>query len=116
MADVSSSGNQPQEKPAVQPLSYDEIKQRKEFLENLRLESIRWKTRRRFAIASFICLVVILIFYMFVGLFVDMDCVKRIGEFNSIVITLVGFLTAPVLVYIGALSWSDKNGTTINMK
>lgn len=99
-----------------QPLTYDEIKQRKEFVESLKLESERWKTRRRFAIASFICLFIILIFYMFIGLFVDMECVKRIGEFNSIVITLVGFLTAPVLVYIGALSWSDKSGTTINMK
>lgn len=94
-----------------QQLSYDEIKQRKEFMENLKHESERWKTRRRLAISSFICIVIILIFYMFVGIFVDMECIKRIAEFNSIVITLVGFLTAPVLVYIGALSWSDKNST-----
>ena len=96
---------------AVQQLDFEEVKDRKRFADEMRREDLRWRTRRRLAIASFTCIVAILIFYTMIGLFVDDSCVKRIAEFNGIVTTLIGFLAGIVMFYIGVQTWQDKNSS-----
>lgn len=68
----------------------------------------KWKIRRRFAISSFIQLVVLTFFYIIGPFFMDVAQAKTFSEFNSVVITLIGFHTGLVMLYMGAVTYNES--------
>lgn len=59
------------------------------------------KFRRNAAIASFIILVIMSMFYMIVGLYVDTETAKSISEFNGVQIMLAGVYISVLLGHLG---------------
>lgn len=72
----------------------------------------KWRIRRRFAICSFVQLVALTLFYIIAPFFMSPEQAKTFGEFNSIIIALIGFHTGLVMLYMGAVTYSDSVSTT----
>ena|SRR5690554_6712764 len=68
----------------------------------------KWRIRRRFAISSFIQLICMTLFYLIAPYHMTIEQAKVFAEFNSIVITLIGFHTGIVMVYMGAVTYSEQ--------
>ena len=68
----------------------------------------KWQIRRRFAVSSFLQLVLLTLFYIVAPFYMSVDQAKTFAEFNSIIITLIGFHSGIVMVYVGAVTYSDN--------
>lgn len=67
----------------------------------------KWRTRRRFALWSFVMLVVISIVCL-VGMFlVGPEQAKVVAEFTAIEITLIGVFASIVSIYIGSATYQQ---------
>lgn len=76
----------------------------------------RWRVRRRLAIAAFVVVVVIAAFYMIAPTILPTPSITNLKEFNSITITVIGFCSSIVMLYIGAATYSDSHGTKVTSK
>lgn len=88
-------------------LTYNELQKRTSFLKKLKHDSERWSVRRTITIVAFVSIIVMLVYYSTIGNFIGFDEVKKISEFNSIIITIVGFLASIIAVYFG-MGLSDR--------
>ena len=75
----------------------------------LRRDESKWNTRMLFAKYSFLLNVIITLFFLFVPIFLTSSQVQNINDFNSIIITLIGFNSSIILAFIGAQSWVQKS-------
>ena len=73
----------------------------------------KWRIRRRFAISSFFQLTALTLFYVFGPFFMSPEQATTFAEFNSIIITLIGFHTGLVMLYMGAVTYSDSVSTSV---
>lgn len=53
-------------------------------------------------------LVLLTFFYIIAPFYMTPDQASTFGEFNSIIITLIGFHSGIVMVYVGAVTYSDN--------
>ena len=81
-------------------------------LERLKLElardKLKWRIRRRLALASFVFTVLICFYYLLSPFFLDTAQAAVLKDFNSILLTLVGTFISVVLAYIGAVTYTDN--------
>jgi predicted ABC-type exoprotein transport system permease subunit len=68
----------------------------------------KWRIRRRFAISSFVQLVLLTLFYIIAPFCMTADQAQTFAEFNSIIITLIGFHTGLVMLYMGAVTYNES--------
>lgn len=71
-------------------------------------DKMKWRIRRRFAIFSFIQLTAMTLFYLIAPFHMTVQQAEIFAEFNSIIITLIGFYTGIVMLYVGAVTYSEK--------
>ena len=71
-------------------------------------DRMKWRIRRRFAISSFVQLTILTLFYFIGPYFMTIEQAKTFSEFNSIVITLIGFHTGLVMLYMGAVTYAES--------
>lgn len=86
------------------------------FAAELERDRMRWKTRRKMAITALTCNIVLVATFVILGSILPDNQVKNLSEFNTIFITVIGFFSSIVAIYIGAASYSDKNGNNITSK
>lgn len=65
--------------------------------------------RRRFAIFAFIQLAVLTGFYCLAPFFMNAGDSQKFSDFTPIIITLIGFFSTIVMLYIGAETYSEQN-------
>lgn len=68
----------------------------------------KWQIRRRFAVSSFAQLAVLTLFYIVAPFFMDQIQASVFSEFNSIIITMIGFHTSLVMLYMGAVTYNES--------
>lgn len=68
----------------------------------------KWRTRRRMAISSFVSIIGMVGYYVTSPLFMTTEQVGDLAEFNSIIITLIGFFSSVIMLYIGAATYDDS--------
>lgn len=73
--------------------------------QELERDKTKWKVRTRFARVAFWTNILVILFCLISPIFLNHETVSNIQEFNSVIITLIGFNSAIVMVYIGAQSW-----------
>jgi len=76
----------------------------------------KWRIRRRFAISSFVMVVLLTLFYISGPFVMDPEQAKTFSEFNSIVITLIGFFSSIVMLYMGAVTYSESTKDGVLMR
>lgn len=69
--------------------------------EHKQLDIKKRKFRRNAAIVSFVLSIVIIIFYVVIGLMISMQTAKTMAEFNSIVIMQLGVFASILLGHLG---------------
>jgi len=67
----------------------------------------KWQIRRRFAISSFVQLVSMTMFYLVAPFFMSVEQATIFSNFNAIIITLIGFFTGLVMLYMGAVTYNE---------
>lgn len=77
-------------------------------VENDRLTRMRWRVRRRITITSFIIICIVTIFILVSPFIMSSDQAQILSEFNSILVTLIGFNSSVVMFYIGASTYDDN--------
>lgn len=94
-----------------------------ENLEKLRLkleldrDRHKWKIRRRLAISSFLMNCVLGLLFVFAPfLFDSVEKVKALVDFNSIIIAVIGSNSSIILLYIGAVTYSDSTGMKVSVE
>lgn len=82
----------------------------------LKRDKTKWRVRRRFAVWSFIQLCSLTIFYILVPQLVSKETAEIMSQFNPIIISLIGVFSGIVMVYTGAVTYSDsiKDGQAKN--
>jgi hypothetical protein len=85
-------------------MDIDTQREEAKFLRNAR----RWRVRRRLAISSFAQLVTLTFFYIISPFFMVPEQATTFSEFNSIIVTLIGFHSTIVMLYVGAATYSDN--------
>lgn len=81
--------------------------------EELKRDIRRWQVRRRIAVSAFILVVFIAMFYMISPIYLPVEAIVKLREFNSIIISIVGLCSSIVLLYIGAATYSDAQGNKV---
>lgn len=76
----------------------------------LQRDQIKWKVRRRITIVSFVFLILISVFYLIAPFLLDPKQANVATDFNSIMITLIGFFTTIVVTYFGTATAADIKG------
>jgi len=90
----------------------EQIREQAEFERDKR----KWRIRRRFAITSFICLVLLSVFYVIGPFFMSTEQAEVFSQFNPIIITLIGFFTSIVTLYMGAVTYAENKKDGILLK
>lgn len=69
--------------------------------ENRALDLKKRKFRRNAALVSFVLCLVICVYYVIIGLFVEKETAETMAQFNSIIITLLGVFMSIILGHLG---------------
>lgn len=78
-------------------------------LAELYRDQIKWKIRRRMAIFSFVILIFLTTYFVVSPFYMSKETSDIAREFNGIIMTLIGFFSGIVMVYIGAVTYSDTS-------
>lgn len=76
----------------------------------------RWKVRVWITISAFLLVVFITVFFTIGILLVSPEEIKALKDFNSIIITVIGFCSSIVMLFIGAATYSDSHGMKVISK
>jgi polyferredoxin len=68
----------------------------------------KWQIRRRFAVSSFLQLTIMTLFYLIAPFYMTIQQANTFSDFNSIIITLIGFYTGIVMIYVGAVTYTEN--------
>lgn len=68
---------------------------------------VRWIIRRRLALSAFIYNLVVGLLYFIIIFFLDKSQADMLKDFNSIMISIIGANFSIVMLYIGAVTYSD---------
>lgn len=74
----------------------------------------KWRIRRRFAIVSFVQLLILTMFYIIAPFYMGENA--PFSDFNPIIITLIGFYTGIVMVYMGAVTYTENMSSGVMTK
>jgi polyferredoxin len=72
-------------------------------------ETRKWRIRRRFAVISFVHLLMLTLFYLIAPFHLTPEESKVFADFNSIMMTLIGFFSGIVMLYMGAVTYADQH-------
>lgn len=76
-------------------------------LAEFKRDRLKWQIRRRFAVTSFSQLVILTLFYITAPFFMNELQSQNFQNFNAIIITLIGFYTGLVMLYMGAVTYEQ---------
>lgn len=81
----------------------------------LNRDKLKWKVRRSLALVAFTYnLIVGLLYFIFV-FFLNNDQATMLKDYNSVIISIIGANFSIVMLYIGAVTYSDTLENKLNM-
>lgn len=72
-------------------------------------DKLKWKVRRRISITAFSFNILLGIAYFALIFILDNNQAEMLKEFNSVIISIVGSNFSIVMLYIGAVTYSDNH-------